>query len=855
MHTARRVPPSDEALLREVAARSRVRDAMPLSAGRVFLIARAHHIATRRQVLLTIARPNDLDARGQIAAVRSMLDKVHDERIGVVIDVTWRDQATDSWWCLISPLHTNLQPLDEALLARSKGSSRVEVLRTLRDVCLQLHAIHAAGFAHGDISMQNIGLDEHGVVHLTDFEHIVGEENLRRRRVAATPGYGHPDKLTAAVGSQPAVSDHQRWDKYALGQVLLNLLTHLTPHSTPELTARNQRAIRLLGALMLDGRNNDVELALGLDREFFQSEQLASMHEVVEALDRLLKRQRAEDRVPELSASLTRVMEVGGSRPVPFTRRVDRITDNAYMRKLDDFNQLGLISYIWPTATHRRKEHALGTFGVCVSFVRGLVDDPENPLFEIIMSPERVRVVLLAALLHDVGHYPIAHDLEEAHDVAFAHERRSAALIQSGDLASVISAPEADEGWDVDPIDVASVIDGTPLPGSTMGRHLVSMLHSIISGPIDADKLDYLRRDGAHLNVRAGGGLDSERLIAALTVATVPSADGSVSLRVAVRNKARRPAELVGRIRSHMFGVAYWHHSYRAIKAMIQWIVWLALERSMREGANSPSDVAEDFFSWLDMQISPPQVPLGHSGGELSQLGSWERGALPSSEAEVLRWFVERGNESSERLVEVLSDQRWYRSVLEIEHYGTVERESTLWHMHRRIWHVMHEIYVLDADVRWRARVELNRRIQDLLVEWLTPLTEGAGGTIVYDFDEWQTAFIARSVQEQLVLIDGPDEGRAFQKPLYYTIGEHRRHASIDASKSIRVARSYDDEQLASQFVVSNGVVRLFVHPSFADFLETSATSEALTRLVIAAFDEIDRAFGLSRGPFQDGLY
>ena len=835
---------SDERLLREIAQQSAlIRNVQIVRSGTVFLSASAEHGVTRRPVFLTIARPQDMDARQQISVVTQMLLAVQDERIGVVIDLFWDERDKDSGWrCLVAPLHRELRPLKTALLSRTGEGYSTGVLEALRTAAKQLKSIHAAGFAHGDISMQNIGVDADGEVHLIDFEHVVGEGNRQRQRIAATPDFCHPDKLRAVEIGWADPKSHQTWDQYALGKVFLDTLAHLSPHSTPELTPRTQRAIRLLGALMLDGRNTKVELALGLTESFFVREHFGNLERVTEALDRLTNRVRPQDRIPELGFNATSVVELGGDRPVPFTVRVQSLLATPSMRALGDFNQLGLICFIWPTATHKRLEHAIGTFGLCVAIVRNLLIDPENPLFQIVVDVEMIKCLLLAALLHDVGHYPLAHDLEEAHHAAFEHERRSVRLIQEGEIAAVLSASEESGGWGVDPLDVASIINGRPLHGSRLSEEMCGLLHSVISGPIDADKLDYLRRDSERLNVRAGAGLDIERIIGSLTVATLP--EQRSGLRLAVRAKSRRPAELVGRIRSHMFGVAYWHHSYRSIKAMIQWLVWTCMGDAGidRDTPIKPTLLASRLYAELDRASSAGSWPARNPKGIPS------RGALPIAEADILRWLVYSGTSEAKEMYLLLSRHQWYRVALSVEHPSS----ESLYSSQRAtseastIWEGLARIYALPDDAHYLARLRLARAVQRHVKAWLSPLTEGEAGTIVYDFRSWKSRLLADD--RQLFLVDGPDKTRAYQKHLYYTVDAKRENSQIDASKPLDVFRSFDDARLGDDFVATNGAVRLFVHPDYAAFVESGLDVKTLSKLLALSFREIVDSWDLSMG-------
>lgn len=838
---------ADRRLVEDIGAHARVadrlRDVTFVHSGSVFLTASADHIATRRRVLLTIARPGDEDAMGQLRIVREMLTEVGDERLGIVIDGIWPDTSADAWGCLVSTWHHGLRALNEALVVTgAQTSANLDVLGVLRSLTRQLKKIHDAGFAHGDLSIPNVQATAETTVHIVDFEHVVGAGNLGRTKIAGTPGYTHPNKSTVNA-THVSLEQHQTWDRYALGQIFLSVLATLSPHTVTQLTPKNQRAIRLMGAMLLDGKNTESELALGLPCSFFNAEQFRSLDDVVDAIDRLSGRVRLEDEVPELISDRTSVVEIGLRRPAAFTARTSRLLATRPMRYLDQFHQLGLINFIWPSATHKRAEHAIGTYGLAAALVIGVLNDSESPAAQILLTKKYVKLVLLAALLHDVGHYPLAHDMEEAHRSLFKHEDRSVQKILSPELAEIIADGESLGGWEVLPADVASVVEGKPLEGSSLGSDMCALLHTFISGPVDADKLDYLRRDSRYLNVAAGNGLDIDRLISSLTIATFPdSQDGC--MRLAVRAKGRRSAELVGRIRSHMFGVVYWHHTYRSIKAMIQWMVWDALSQEDRQ--SYPREFVTDFYKEVDSMMSVVGAPSTADSPTLFPVPDTTglvRGALPHAEARILYWIAARGGPESSVIFDHLGAQRWHRSVLTIEHYSN-DASMFLDEPFKReeIWTLLNAIYKLNVDKYWKARRLLATTFQEKLCAWLDPQPEGNAGTIVYDFTDTKRRLLSSCVTEQIFLIDGPDPSRAMQKNLFFSLGERRGLFSVNAAEAIAVARSYDEMQLTTEFVATNGAIRVLCDPRYDRFVQTAVSEGTLAAILEQALDHTARS-------------
>ncbi|MFM7739179.1 MAG: metal-dependent phosphohydrolase, partial [Planctomycetota bacterium] len=100
------------------------------------------------------------------------------------------------------------------------------------------------------------------------------------------------------------------------------------------------------------------------------------------------------------------------------------------------------------------------------------------------------------------------------------------------------------------------------LQGTASGP-AADLVSSMLSGPVDIDKLDYLMRDSLHCGVPYGRNFDVGRLISSLCV----NSGGS---GIALSNKGRTAAELLVFARYVMFSEVYWHHAVRSATAMFQ---------------------------------------------------------------------------------------------------------------------------------------------------------------------------------------------------------------------------------------------------------------------------------------------
>ena len=235
---------------------------------------------------------------------------------------------------------------------------------------------------------------------------------------------------------------------------------------------------------------------------------------------------------------------------VPLTPRVRQIVDTADFRRLAHISQLGLVSLVYPAANHTRFEHSLGVYRLALLYLAQLANDER---FAAAIRPADAELLIVAALVHDLGHWPFCHPIE---DMPLAdvprHELFANSFLLEGEIADALR-----DDWGIQPRDVVSLLSEKPRDARSR------ILHSILSGPIDVDKTDYLMRDSLHAGVPYGRNFDQQRLISSLCLNE--SGDG-----LAITEKGRTAAELMVFARYVMFSEVYWHHAVRAGTAMLQ---------------------------------------------------------------------------------------------------------------------------------------------------------------------------------------------------------------------------------------------------------------------------------------------
>lgn len=235
---------------------------------------------------------------------------------------------------------------------------------------------------------------------------------------------------------------------------------------------------------------------------------------------------------------------------VPLTPRVRRLIDTASFRRLAQISQLGLVSFVYPAANHSRQEHSLGVFLAAIEYLDRLAADER---FADAVSPHEAELFLAAALLHDIGHCPFGHPIEDVRLPGIAtHEERARSRIERFEIADALR-----EDWGLDPAEVAALVAGD-VHGAPR-----QILRSMLAGPIDVDKMDYLMRDSLHAGVPYGRNFDRRRLVGSLCLNEAGDA-------LAITDKGKTAAEMMVFARYVMFSEVYWHHAVRAATAMFQ---------------------------------------------------------------------------------------------------------------------------------------------------------------------------------------------------------------------------------------------------------------------------------------------
>ena len=396
------------------------------------------------------------------------------------------------------------------------------VVRLFAEVLKYLHHDSGDLFVHLDIKPDNIVITKDGrpiMIDLGTCKRTREDETLTV--VACTKSMAHP-ALVRMLAQDP--SDNNRaqgelrrsaidpsWDLWTFGRTILLWLgvqydngEHESNALINRLDTYNRKYLLLLCARLLSYHlPNWLAERLGVTETLLREFPVKSARHLCDLIDRLTIQVGPVSEVPELAESSTGTIQSREGVHVANTSRLMDTIDHRLFRRLGSITQLGVVSQVFPSAKHTRREHSLGTYGNVCRLVKTLYNDHTSPLFKQIIESSDIREVLLVSLLHDIGHFPLAHELEEIDSSIFSHDRLTEGMLKgvwrTGKLGSkeirFESLDEVFHSWGTSADRLMSILEAKSTSTASFKDKL---LRSIISGPIDADKLDYLLRDARH---------------------------------------------------------------------------------------------------------------------------------------------------------------------------------------------------------------------------------------------------------------------------------------------------------------------------------------------------------------------
>jgi len=495
--------------------------------------------------------------------------------------------------------------------------------KKLMSIAQALEYLHRSETIHFDVKPANILIDYEGKPVLSDLGFAKRKVQQGEEVIAGfTLFYAHPDLRTEYQHMtslnrvrrklNPAQFNYS-WDIYAFGKTILEMLSAIDSHF-PDTVQYDYAFVylHLMACRMLDGHNqgkDDTDRArimqtqncgtlsiyretwLNFEAKDFCTIKYTNFAQVLAGLEELVYNQQCGEKVVELNSFFSHRVQIDAGPPAVFSERVKAIVEHPCFSRLGSVLQLGILNTVYPGTTHTRFGHSLGAFKYCRSYIQALYHDAHNPLFRQLVTEEDLRAVMVASLVHDLGQFPLAHELEEI-DRDIKHEKYTGLWLENptldvrgNTLREIIENKKW--GWGVSIDRVREILMARRRDGHLfMNSNLKdTMLASIIDGPIDVDKLDYLIRDSRHAGLTYGDLIDVDRLVRSLTVVIHREKGGQCVLTIGAYEKGQSAAESLSFARYLLYQALYWHRIARSVRAMMREAVRL-IPSEKRKKAN-----------------------------------------------------------------------------------------------------------------------------------------------------------------------------------------------------------------------------------------------------------------------------
>lgn len=813
--------------------KDRYRFLAPLGVGGAGVVIKVEDINMRFERALKFPRPargkEDLMERIMVDEIHNLSETVHPNIIEIYdkreidVDDNGHNRKIDFY------IMEFIKKAQDANKYFEKGVIKEEVLvLIIKQIIEGINHLHRLNYVHIDIKLENILISDDGRAIISD----LGSARKMEPKddaimVVFSKDWAHPG--LAALGTERTNDPNRRrgpakrsdlkksFDLYALGKNIIRLLKRYDQEGSLKLNTYTLKYLTLMGCRLLDCKNRHEECPFGLPLAAFNEIKYDNISEVLIDIKKLTGEYPIYKLIPELDEHWIQTIQSSSLSPTTITNKLRDIISHPFLARLNNISQLGIIGLVYPTASHSRFEHIMGVYTNVCRYINALYNDPINPLFKQIMNEVDLKSLLLAALFHDLGHYPMAHDLEEADETLFTHNKFTDGLllgyisIRDGKSLNKLIAR-----WGTTPNRILNIINADPSNVSYLIKDRI--LHTIIDGPIDADKLDYLVRDSINLNVHFGNAIDFERLLRCLTI-VFSGEHNNVHAALGIHEKGKISAETVAFVRYAMFGQVYWHHTSRSAKSMLHRVIWESLRNLLIEKERNNFKNAEDFYKieydntklqtfnrdFADF-IAKLQLPRARRSKEFSNFSQ-----VLFNDRKLLAWFAERSNTSGMEIVKLIMNRNLYKRILVIS-----KRESGA---------LLDRIKKVRNDFNWRKIVELQDKIQEEII-----LRIRSHDNISKDILDNLLGLYAKC--RILILIDIPKRRPGSEITLEYLPETDRYDIVQEWKKPSKLQDSVIWRELHGNFIESVGKVRVFCHPEIRDAIKIAIPQRELSRIV-----------------------
>lgn len=306
---------------------------------------------------------------------------------------------------------------------------------------------------------------------------------------------------------------------------------------------------------------------------------------------------------------------------IPLTGIELEIINNPLFQRLKRIAQLGNAVHVFPGATHSRFSHSLGVMHIAGRMAKKVAEDSN-------WSDSDIQKLRLAGLLHDIGHYPCSHVIEQVYkeeSEEYHHEKIGARVVNETELSDIIRAA----GFDPD--EIGKIFTG---------NHEDCRYNQILRSELDADRMDYLLRDSYHIGVNYGN-FDIDQIIRKLKI----SEEGFVSIDY----HAQRTVEHYLIARFNLYTQVITHKTIGAFDAMLKMIYKGGIESDIFPAIDDILRKTEDYESFDDYMLLEGVRSLRSSKDDvISQLAEMYTQRMPLKCAVQKTHMVTEENQSKD---------------------------------------------------------------------------------------------------------------------------------------------------------------------------------------------------------------
>jgi len=281
------------------------------------------------------------------------------------------------------------------------------------------------------------------------------------------------------------------------------------------------------------------------------------------------------------------------------------LVNHPSFQRLRRIRQLAWTEMVYPGATHTRFSHSLGVMQVAIRLYAGLVARYSDILInEFRYTKDALRgrqqqLVRLAALLHDIGHAPFSHALEElmpeCEDTKkpYVHEDYTIGILEHSMRDVIENHPFNKQNYGLTVQDITDLFKDPPKGENLLWREL-------ITSQLDADRMDYMLRDSHHTGV-AYGRYDLDRIAATIALVKLPDQSGYT---IGIDEDGTHAAEGLLIARYMLFTQVYFHKTRVIYDYHLKELLAELLSRNRGKfPAPDTKKGVKEFLCWDDWRV------------------------------------------------------------------------------------------------------------------------------------------------------------------------------------------------------------------------------------------------------------